>query len=59
MKITVQPSLISLIHECFLNLYSCSYGLTFSDIEQLKSEHLVKDNNASLWIRKNQTEKTK
>lgn len=28
-------------------------GLAFSDIEQLKSEHLVKDNNGSLWIRKN------
>lgn len=27
--------------------------MAFSDIEQLKSEHLVKDNNGSLWIRKN------
>lgn len=34
-------------------LFQCFTGLAFSDIEQLKPEHLVKDNNGSLWIRKN------
>ncbi|EGK02305.1 phage integrase SAM-like domain-containing protein [Dysgonomonas gadei] len=42
---------LSTIKDIFL--FQCFTGLAFSDIEQLKSEHLVKDNNGSLWIRKN------
>ena len=42
---------LSIVKDIFL--FQCFTGLAFSDIEQLKSEHLVKDNNGSLWIRKN------
>ena len=42
---------LSTVKDIFL--FQCFTGLAFSDIEQLKSEHLVKDNNGSLWIRKN------
>ena len=42
---------LSTVKDIFL--FQCFTGLAFSDIEQLKSEHLVKDNNGSLWICKN------
>ncbi|TFD93778.1 site-specific integrase [Dysgonomonas capnocytophagoides] len=42
---------LSTVKDIFL--FQCFTGLAFSDIEQLKSEHLLKDNNGSLWIRKN------
>lgn len=42
---------LSTVKDIFL--FQCFSGLAFSDIEQLKPEHLVKDNNGSLWIRKN------
>ncbi len=42
---------LSTVKDIFL--FQCFTGLAFSDIEQLKFEHLVKDNNGSLWIRKN------
>ena len=42
---------LSTVKDIFL--FQCFTGLAFSDIEQLKPEHLVKDNNGSLWIRKN------
>lgn len=38
--------------------FCCFTGLAFTDIQQLKFEHIVKDNNGSLWIRKNR-QKTK
>ncbi|WP_165027205.1 site-specific integrase [Dysgonomonas sp. ZJ279] len=42
---------LSTVKDIFL--FQCFSGLAFSDIEQLKPKHLVKDNNGSLWIRKN------
>ena len=33
-------------------VFCCLTGLAFSDVEQLSAEHLVRDNNGSLWIRK-------
>lgn len=33
-------------------LFACYIGLAYSDIKQLKSEHIVLDNNHSLYIRK-------
>ena len=38
--------------------FCCFTGLAFTDIQQLKPEHLVKDNDGSMWIRKNR-QKTK
>lgn len=38
--------------------FCCFTGLAFTDIQQLKPEHLVKDNEGSMWIRKNR-QKTK
>lgn len=38
--------------------FCCFTGLAFTDIKQLKPEHLVKDNDGSMWIRKNR-QKTK
>lgn len=32
--------------------FCCFSGLVFSDIKGLKQEHIVKDNNGALWIRK-------
>lgn len=39
-------------------LFCCYTGLSFSDMKGLKREHIVKDNNGSLWIRKKR-QKTK
>lgn len=39
-------------------VFCCFSGLAFTDIQQLKPEHLVKDNDGSMWIRKNR-QKTK
>lgn len=33
-------------------IFCCFTGLAFSDVEGLKQEHLVEDNNKQLWIRK-------
>jgi site-specific recombinase XerD len=33
-------------------IFSTFTGLAFSDLKGLKSEHIVKDNNGALWIRK-------
>lgn len=33
-------------------VFSCMSGLAFSDIKGLRPEHIVKDNNGALWIRK-------
>ena len=33
-------------------VFSCMSGLAFSDLKGLKQEHLAKDNNGDLWIRK-------
>lgn len=33
-------------------LLSCFTGLAFIDVQQLSPEHIVKDNNGNLWIRK-------
>jgi len=33
-------------------VFCCFSGLAFSDIKGLKQEHIVKDNNGALWIRK-------
>lgn len=38
--------------------FCCFTGLAFTDIQQLKTEHIIKDNNGSLWVRKNR-QKTK
>ena len=35
-----------------LMLLSCFTGLAFIDVQQLSPEHIVKDNNGNLWIRK-------
>ncbi len=35
-----------------LMLLSCFTGLAFIDVQQLSPEHIVKDNNENLWIRK-------
>ncbi|WP_255489385.1 site-specific integrase [Dysgonomonas sp. 216] len=34
-------------------VFCCYTGLAFADIQQLQPEHLVKDNDDSMWIRKN------
>ncbi|MCD7971057.1 MAG: site-specific integrase [Candidatus Azobacteroides sp.] len=39
-------------------IFCCFTGLAFIDVKQLSREHLVKDNNGTLWIRKNR-QKTK
>lgn len=39
-------------------VFSIFTGLAFSDVKDLSSEHLVKDNKGELWIRKNR-QKTK
>jgi site-specific recombinase XerD len=33
-------------------VFTCLSGLAFSDIKGLKPEHIVRDNNGALWIRK-------
>ncbi len=33
-------------------VFCCFTGLAFSDIKGLKTEHIVRDNNGALWIRK-------
>lgn len=33
-------------------LFCCFTGLAFSDVKGLRPEHVVKDSNGSLWIRK-------
>ena len=33
-------------------IFSCFTGLAFIDVQQLSPEHIVKDNNGNLWIRK-------
>jgi site-specific recombinase XerD len=33
-------------------IFCCFSGLAFSDIKGLRSEHIVRDNNGALWIRK-------
>ena len=33
-------------------VFACLTGLAFSDIKGLKPEHIVRDNNGALWIRK-------
>lgn len=33
-------------------IFCCFSGLAFSDIKGLKAEHIVRDNNGALWIRK-------
>jgi site-specific recombinase XerD len=33
-------------------IFCCMSGLAFSDIKGLKPEHIVRDNNGALWIRK-------
>ena len=39
-------------------MFCCFSGLAFSDVKQLKEEHLARDNNGALWIRKRR-QKTK
>jgi len=38
--------------------FCCFTGLAFTDVQQLNPEHIVKDNEGSLWVRKNR-QKTK
>ncbi len=33
-------------------IFSVFTGLAFSDLKGLKTEHLVRDNNGDMWIRK-------
>lgn len=33
-------------------LFCCLTGLAFADVQQLSREHIIKDNNDALWIRK-------
>jgi hypothetical protein len=47
---------LEIVRDIFL--FCCFSGLAFTDIQQLKPEHLVKDNNGGTWIRKNR-QKTK
>lgn len=47
---------LEVIRDIFL--FCCFTGLAFTDVQQLKEEHIVKDNSSSLWIRKNR-QKTK
>ena len=39
-------------------IFCCFTGLAFSDVKQLKEEHIARDNNGALWIRKRR-QKTK
>ena len=39
-------------------VFCCFTGLSFSDMKDLKQEHIVRDNNGALWIRKKR-QKTK
>jgi len=47
---------LQIVRDIFV--FCCFSGLAFTDVQQLKPEHIVKDNNGSLWIRKNR-QKTK
>lgn len=38
---------------CDVFLFQCFSGLAFIDVSELKSEHIVPDNDGNLWIRKN------
>lgn len=48
-KITVKR--LDQVRDVFV--FCCMTGLAFTDVESLTAEHLVKDNNGELWIRKN------
>ena len=41
---------LELVKDIFL--FACFTGLAFIDVQQLSPEHIVKDNNGNLWIRK-------
>lgn len=41
---------ITLVRDVFI--FAAFTGLAFIDVQQLSSEHIVKDNNGNLWIRK-------
>ena len=41
---------LNIVRDMFL--FSCFTGLAFIDVQQLSPEHIVKDNNGNLWIRK-------
>ena len=41
---------LTLVRDIFL--FCCWSGLAFIDVQQLKPEHIIKDNNGALWIHK-------
>lgn len=41
---------ITVVHDVFI--FAAFTGLAFIDVQQLSPEHIVKDNNGNLWIRK-------
>ncbi len=41
---------VSQVRDVFV--FCCFTGLAFSDVKELSAEHLVRDNNGKLWIRK-------
>lgn len=41
---------LNIVRDMFL--FSCFTGLAFIDVQQLAPEHIVRDNNGNLWIRK-------
>jgi integrase len=47
-KITIER--LAQVRDAFV--FCCLSGLSFSDIKGLKPEHIVRDNNGALWIRK-------
>jgi site-specific recombinase XerD len=47
-KITIER--LAQVRDAFV--FCCLSGLAFSDIKGLKPEHIVRDNNGALWIRK-------
>ena len=53
-EITVER--LAMVRDTFV--FCCFTGLAFSDVKQLTAEHLVRDNNGALWIRKKR-QKTK
>jgi site-specific recombinase XerD len=50
MEKPIQIERLAQVRDAFV--FCCFTGLAFSDIKGLKPEHIVRDNNGALWIRK-------
>ena len=50
MKKEIDVERLARVRDIFV--FQCFSGLAYSDIKNLKAEHIVRDNNGALWIRK-------